>query len=140
MSTLKNLLRGEAKNPHRRSISNDFKWQFEITTILSFFHSFILSFPRPVGQLYSTGSSHCSKLVSKEVRTWTTSGLPWRPRCRSCPESGSMPAPRFSTARQPSRRQSETEPYFAAIPKEERFAVRYLISDMNNDYLSYVGK
>ena len=39
-----------------------------------------------------------------------------------------------------SRRQSETEPYFAAIPKEERFAVRYLISDMNNDYLSYVGK
>lgn len=39
-----------------------------------------------------------------------------------------------------SRRQSETEPYFAAIPKEERFTVRYLISDMNNDYLSYVGK
>ena len=39
-----------------------------------------------------------------------------------------------------SRRQSETEPYFASIPKEERFAVRYLISDMNNDYLSYVGK
>jgi transposase len=39
-----------------------------------------------------------------------------------------------------SRRKSETEPYFAAIPKEERFAVRYLISDMNNDYLSYVGK
>lgn len=39
-----------------------------------------------------------------------------------------------------SRRQNVTEPYFAAIPKEERFAVKYLISDMNNEYLRYVGK
>ena len=39
-----------------------------------------------------------------------------------------------------SRRQNVTEPYFAAIPKEERFAVQYLISDMNNEYLRYVDK
>ena len=39
-----------------------------------------------------------------------------------------------------SRRQNVTEPYFAAIPKEERFAVQYLISDMNNEYLRYVEK
>ena len=39
-----------------------------------------------------------------------------------------------------SRRQNVTEPYFAAIPKEERFAVKYLISDMNNEYLRYVEK
>lgn len=39
-----------------------------------------------------------------------------------------------------SRRQNVTEPYFASIPKEERFAVRYLISDMNNEYLRYVEK
>ena len=40
----------------------------------------------------------------------------------------------------PSRRQNVTEPYFAGIPKEERFAVKYLICDMHNDYLSYVQK
>lgn len=39
-----------------------------------------------------------------------------------------------------SRRQNVTEPYFAAIPKEERFAVKYLISDMNNEYLRYVER
>ena len=39
-----------------------------------------------------------------------------------------------------SRRQNVTEPYFAAIPKKERFAVQYLISDMNNEYLRYVEK
>ena len=39
-----------------------------------------------------------------------------------------------------SRRQNVTEPYFASIPKEERFAVRYLVTDMNNDYLRYVEK
>ena len=39
-----------------------------------------------------------------------------------------------------SRRQKVTEPYFASIPKEERFAVNYLISDMNNEYLRYVEK
>lgn len=39
-----------------------------------------------------------------------------------------------------SRRQNVTEPYFVAIPKEERFAVKYLISDMYNPYISYVDK
>ena len=39
-----------------------------------------------------------------------------------------------------SRRSNVTEPYFAAIPKEERFAVKYLISDMYNPYLEYVNK
>ena len=37
----------------------------------------------------------------------------------------------------PSRRTNSTLPYFAAIPKEERFAVKYLISDMYNEYLKY---
>lgn len=39
-----------------------------------------------------------------------------------------------------SRRQNVTEPYFASIPKEERFGVKYLITDMNNEYLRYVEK
>ncbi|MFR2290762.1 MAG: transposase [Mediterraneibacter faecis] len=33
-----------------------------------------------------------------------------------------------------------TEPYFTSIPTEERFAVKYLISDMYNPYISYVEK
>ena len=39
-----------------------------------------------------------------------------------------------------SRRSTVTEPYFAAIPKEERYAVKYLISDMYNPYIAYVNK
>lgn len=39
-----------------------------------------------------------------------------------------------------SRKQNVTEGYFASIPKEERFAVRYLISDMYNEYIRYVDK
>lgn len=39
-----------------------------------------------------------------------------------------------------SRRTNVTEPYFAAIPREERNEVKYLISDMYNPYISYVGK
>jgi len=39
-----------------------------------------------------------------------------------------------------SRRTNVTEPYFATIPKEERFAVKYLISDMYNPYIQYVEK
>lgn len=39
-----------------------------------------------------------------------------------------------------SRRQNTTEPYFASIPTEERFAVQYLITDMNNSYLRYVER
>jgi transposase len=39
-----------------------------------------------------------------------------------------------------SRRQNVTEPYFASIPREERFSVKYLITDMNNEYLRYVEK
>lgn len=39
-----------------------------------------------------------------------------------------------------SRRTNITEPYFAAIPREERNEVKYLISDMYNPYISYVGK
>ena len=39
-----------------------------------------------------------------------------------------------------SRRSDVTEPYFASIPLQERTAVRYLLSDMYNPYLSYVDK
>lgn len=39
-----------------------------------------------------------------------------------------------------SRRSDVTEPYFASIPVEERKAVRYLISDMYNPYISFVDK
>ena len=39
-----------------------------------------------------------------------------------------------------SRKQQVTEPYFASIPKEERFAVKYLISDMYNEYIRYVDR
>ena len=39
-----------------------------------------------------------------------------------------------------SRRTNVTEPYFAGIPKEERAEVKYLISDMYNPYIAYVGK
>lgn len=39
-----------------------------------------------------------------------------------------------------SRRNNITEPYFADIPPEERNAVKYLISDMYNPYISYVDK
>ena len=39
-----------------------------------------------------------------------------------------------------SRRNNVTEPYFASIPKEERFAVKYLISDMYNPYIAYTSK
>ena len=39
-----------------------------------------------------------------------------------------------------SRRTNSTEPYFAAIPLSERCAVKYLISDMYNPYIQYVGK
>ena len=39
-----------------------------------------------------------------------------------------------------SRRVDVTEPYFVSIPKEERNQVRYLISDMYNQYISYVDK
>jgi len=39
-----------------------------------------------------------------------------------------------------SRKQNTTEPYFASIPAEERFAVQYLITDMNNSYLRYVER
>lgn len=39
-----------------------------------------------------------------------------------------------------SRRTNVTEPYFVSIPMEERSAVKYLISDMYNPYLSYVDK
>lgn len=35
-----------------------------------------------------------------------------------------------------SRRSNVTEPYFTSIPTEERFAVKYLISDMYNPYIS----
>lgn len=40
----------------------------------------------------------------------------------------------------PSRRSKVTEPYFVSIPKEERNAVKYLISDMYNPYIQYVDK
>lgn len=39
-----------------------------------------------------------------------------------------------------SRRTNVTEPYFSSIPPAERNAVKYLISDMYNPYISYVGK
>ena len=38
------------------------------------------------------------------------------------------------------RRSNITEPYFASIPIEERKNVKYLISDMYNQYISYVDK
>ena len=39
-----------------------------------------------------------------------------------------------------SRRATVTEPYFASIPREERYGVKYLISDMYNQYIAYVDK
>lgn len=39
-----------------------------------------------------------------------------------------------------SRRKNVTEPYFANLPSEERFDVKYLISDMYNQYINYVDK
>ena len=39
-----------------------------------------------------------------------------------------------------SRRTNDTEPYFTSIPIEERLEVRYLISDMYNQYIAYVEK
>lgn len=39
-----------------------------------------------------------------------------------------------------SRRVNVTEPYFVSIPTEERNAVKYLISDMYNQYIAYVDK
>lgn len=39
-----------------------------------------------------------------------------------------------------SRRSSVTEPYFVSIPPEERYGVKYLISDMYNPYLAYVER
>lgn len=39
-----------------------------------------------------------------------------------------------------SRRSNITEPYFANIPTEERYAVKYLISDMYNPYIRFVDK
>ena len=39
-----------------------------------------------------------------------------------------------------SRHTNVTEPYFTSIPIEERLEVRYLISDMYNQYIAYVEK
>lgn len=39
-----------------------------------------------------------------------------------------------------SRRKNVTEPYFLSIPKEERYMVKFLISDMYNPYLNYVDQ
>lgn len=39
-----------------------------------------------------------------------------------------------------SRKQAETEPYFASIPVEERVKVEYLVCDMYNPYLSFAEK
>ena len=39
-----------------------------------------------------------------------------------------------------SRKQDVTQPYFMGIPREERDKVKYLISDMHNDYISFTGK
>lgn len=39
-----------------------------------------------------------------------------------------------------SRRSNITEPYFANIPTEERYSVKYLISDMYNPYIKFVDK
>ena len=38
------------------------------------------------------------------------------------------------------RRTNDTEPYFMAIPLEERARVRYLISDMYNPYINWVNR
>lgn len=40
----------------------------------------------------------------------------------------------------PSRKHNVTEPYFSNLPKEERFAVKYLISHMNNEFIRYVDR
>lgn len=39
-----------------------------------------------------------------------------------------------------SRRTKVTEPYFATIPLEERLKVKYLLSDMYNQYIAFVDK
>ncbi len=39
-----------------------------------------------------------------------------------------------------SRRTKVTEPYFASIPMEERLRVKYLLSDMYNNYLRFVDR
>lgn len=39
-----------------------------------------------------------------------------------------------------SRRSKITEPYFVSIPPEERYQVKYLLSDMYNPYISFVDK
>lgn len=39
-----------------------------------------------------------------------------------------------------SRRKNVTEPYFANLPPAERNGVKYLISDMYNQYIDYVDK
>ena len=39
-----------------------------------------------------------------------------------------------------SRRSNITEPYFVSIPPEERYSVKYLLSDMYNPYISFVEK
>ena len=39
-----------------------------------------------------------------------------------------------------SRRKNVTEPYFANLPPEEKNGVKYLISDMYNQYIDYVDK
>lgn len=39
-----------------------------------------------------------------------------------------------------SRRKDVTEPYFANLPTEEKNGVKYLISDMYNQYINYVDK
>lgn len=39
-----------------------------------------------------------------------------------------------------SRRKHITDPYFMAIPREERMRVKYLISDMYNPYISYTNE
>ena len=39
-----------------------------------------------------------------------------------------------------SRRSNVTESYFVSIPLEERATVKYLISDMYNQYINYIDK
>lgn len=39
-----------------------------------------------------------------------------------------------------SRRKNVTEPYFLSIPRDERDAVKYLITDMYNPYINYVDQ
>lgn len=39
-----------------------------------------------------------------------------------------------------SRRKNITEPYFLSIPRDERAAVKYLITDMYNPYINYVDQ